>query len=75
MRRGDGFELRREGELWRLAASFGFPPEYVEYWQSQGAVTLDLESPAIGWRCAREARLVHIHDIAAVPGYPEMRGS
>jgi len=63
---------RREGESWRLAASFGFPPEYVEYWQSQGAVTLDLESPAIGWRCAREARPVHIHDIAAVPGYPEM---
>jgi GAF domain-containing protein len=62
---------RREGESWRLAASFGFPPEYVEYWQSQGEFNLDPESPLVGSRCVREARPVHVHDVAAVPGYPE----
>jgi len=64
--------FRREGESWRLAASFGFPPEYVEYWQAQGTATIDPESPAVGWRCVREARPVHVGDVAIVPGYPEM---
>jgi len=62
---------RREGELWRLAASFGFPPEYVAHWQKLGAVPYDPESPLVGWRCISEAHPVHIHDVAAVPGYPE----
>src|SRR3984893_13971586 len=64
--------VRREGDLWRLAASFGFPPEYVAYWHALGAMPYDAESPLVGWRCIGEARPVHIHDIAAVPGYPEV---
>jgi GAF domain-containing protein/nitrogen-specific signal transduction histidine kinase len=63
--------FRREGDLWRLAANFGFPPQYVAYWQSQGAVPHDPDSPLVGWRCIGEARPVHVHDVAAVPGYPE----
>ena len=27
--------FRREGDLWRLAANFGFPPEYEAYWREQ----------------------------------------
>ena len=64
--------FRRDGDLWRLAASFGFPPEYVAYWQGLGAVPYAAESPLVGWRCIGEARPVHIHDVLAVPGYPEV---
>src|SRR3984893_6216083 len=64
--------VRREGDLWRLAASFGFPPEYVAYWHALGAVPYDAESPLVGWRCIGEARPVHIHDALAIPGYPEV---
>ena len=60
--------FRREGELWRLATSFGFPPEYEAEWRAVGAVPLDLEFQGVGWRAARERRPVHIHDLAAVPG-------
>ncbi|HEV2334857.1 MAG TPA: GAF domain-containing protein [Stellaceae bacterium] len=63
--------FRREGELWRLVANFGFPPEYVEYWQSLGAVPHDPESPLVGWRAVSEARPVHVHDVTAVPDYPQ----
>ena len=65
------FMFHREGDLYRLAANCGFPPEYEAYWQSLGAVPYDPESPLVGWRCIGEARPVHVHDVAAVPGYPE----
>jgi two-component system NtrC family sensor kinase len=61
--------FRREGELYALAANFGFPAEYEAYWPSMGAVAVDLESPFVGYRCIREACPIHIHDVAAVPGY------
>jgi two-component system, NtrC family, sensor kinase len=63
---------RREGELWRLAASFGFPAKYVAYWRELGAIPYDAASPLVGWRCIGEARPVHIRDITAVPDYPEV---
>jgi signal transduction histidine kinase/GAF domain-containing protein len=66
------FTFRREGDLWRLAASFGFPPEYVAQWQALGAVPHDPTSPLAGWRCITEARPVHIHDALDIPDYPEM---
>jgi GAF domain-containing protein len=69
---GMAFTSRREGDLWRLAASFGFPPEYVAHWHALGAVPYDAESPLVGWRCIGEARPVHIHDVLAIPGYPEV---
>ena len=49
------FIFRREGELYRLAANCGFPPEYEAYWQALGAVPYDPESPLVGWRCIGEA--------------------
>jgi GAF domain-containing protein len=66
------YSFRREGELWRLAASFGFPAEMVAYWRELGAVPYDAESPLAGWRCIGEARPVHIRDVTAVPDYPEV---
>jgi GAF domain-containing protein len=66
------FTFRREGDLWRLAASFGFPPETAAFWRSLGAVPYDAESPLVGWRCIAEARPVHIHDALAVSDYPEV---
>jgi GAF domain-containing protein len=66
------FSFRREGELYRLAANYGFPPEYEAYWQALGAIPYDPDSRLVGWRCIGEARPLHIDDVAAVPGYPEV---
>jgi len=66
------FTFRREGDFWRLAASFGFPAEYVAHWQALGAVPFDAESPLAGWRCIGEARPVQIDDTLTIPGYPEV---
>ena len=62
---------RREGELARLAANFGFPPEYEACVKALGAFPLDQTRRALRPRAVREGRVVHIHDVAAVPGYPE----
>ncbi len=62
---------RREGELWRVVATFGYPSEYEAFERAQGAMTVDPGSPTVGWRTAREGRVVHIHDVATVPGYQE----
>ena len=62
---------RREGELWRVVATFGYPSEYEAFERAQGAITVDPGSPTVGWRTAREGRVVHIHDVATVPGYQE----
>jgi GAF domain-containing protein len=67
--------FRREGELWRLAANFGFPPEFEADWRELGAIPFDGHSPAAGWRTVRERRPVHIHDAAAVPGYLDTVGA
>jgi GAF domain-containing protein len=67
--------FRREGELWRLAANFGFPPEFEADWRELGAVPFDGNSPAAGWRSVRERQPVHIHDAAAVPGYMDTVGA
>ena len=62
---------RREGDNWRVVASVGYPPQYDALVRAQGAMAIDRDSPSVGWRTAREARIVHIHDVAAVPGYHE----
>jgi len=64
--------FRRQGELYALSANFGFPAEYEAYWDSVGAVPADPGSPFVGFRCIHEARPVHVHDVAAIPGYPEV---
>ena len=63
--------FRREGELVKLAANFGFPPEYEAYFKSREAFPSDLGVPSVGARAVREKAPVHIHDVAAVPGYPD----
>ena len=61
----------REGELLRLVANFGFPPEYEALNQSAGTIS-DPDAPSVVLRAVLEARTVHIHDVAAVPGYPDV---
>jgi GAF domain-containing protein/signal transduction histidine kinase len=62
---------RRDGDKWRLAANFGFPPEYEAYYRERGLFSYAPDTPSSGARVARERRIVHIDDVAAVPGYPE----
>jgi GAF domain-containing protein/nitrogen-specific signal transduction histidine kinase len=63
--------FRREGEAYRMAANFGFPPEYEEHFSALGAVPFDPDSPNVGLRAIGERRPVHIHDVAAVSGYSD----
>ena len=62
---------RRDGERWRVAANVGFPPEYEAYERAHGAMAINPNSPSVGWRAVREQRVVHIHDVAAIPDYHE----
>jgi signal transduction histidine kinase len=63
---------RPEGDLWRLRANFGFPPEFEAYQRKRGLYSLDPHAPNVSARAVRERRPVHIHDVAEVPGYPEI---
>jgi GAF domain-containing protein len=63
--------VRREGDLWRTAASKGFPPEYLAYYRSRGGSRYGPGVPSVAARAVREKFPVHIHDVAAVPGYPD----
>ena len=63
--------VRREGDLWRTAASKGFPPEYLAYYRSRGGSRYGPGVPSVAARAVREKVPVHIHDVAAVPGYPD----
>ncbi len=63
---------RREGESARLVANFGFPPEYEAYTRALGAFPIDPKAAAVGQRTLVEGRPVHVHDVAAVPGYWEI---
>ena len=63
---------RREGDKWRLDANFGFPPEYEAYYRERGLFSYAADTPSVGARVAREGRIVHVDDVAAVPGYPEV---
>ena len=61
---------RREGELVRFVANVGFPSEFAAYHEALGPVPIDPDSPGVRWRSMVEGRIVHIHDVTAVPGYP-----
>jgi GAF domain-containing protein len=63
--------IRREGESAWLAANYGFPPEYEVAAKALGVFPLDRNSPTVAHRTLIEDRPVHIHDVAAVPGYPD----
>jgi two-component system, NtrC family, sensor kinase len=61
-----GFIFRQDGEVYRVAASFGHSPEFLEVANSN-PIRQDRGS-ATG-RAVLERRVVHIHDILADPDY------
>jgi GAF domain-containing protein len=60
---------RREGDLFRMVAHLGFPPDFVADRQSRGAMTLGRNS--VTGRAALEGRVIHVQDAASEPNYPE----
>jgi GAF domain-containing protein len=60
-----------QGGTVQLATNFGFPPEYEASIRRRGRLPIVSGSPSVGYRSAAEGRIVHINDVAAVPGYPE----
>ena len=66
--------FRREGNMRYLATNVGFPPEYEGYWNEIGPHPVDAASPTAGMRALVERRVVHVPDVAAVPGYSEAAG-
>jgi GAF domain-containing protein len=61
-----GVIFLRDGDVLRMRASFGFPPEAVEY--ALAHPMLPNRGSATG-RVALEGRPVHIHDVLADPEY------
>jgi GAF domain-containing protein/DNA-binding response OmpR family regulator len=61
-----GFIFRQDGEVYRIAASFGHSPEFLEI-ANRNPIRQDRGS-ATG-RALVERRVVHIHDILADPDY------
>jgi signal transduction histidine kinase len=61
-----GFIARREGTGYRLAANFGFAPEFVEYVRQ---VLIEPGRNTLVGRTALEGRTVHISDIRTDPEY------
>src|SRR5262249_60356189 len=59
-----GFIARQEGVGYRLAANFGFAPEFVEY---VGQVLIKPGRNTLVGRTALEGRTVHIPDIRTDP--------
>jgi two-component system, NtrC family, sensor kinase len=60
---------RREGDLFRMVALLGFPPDFVADRQSRGAMTLGRNS--VTGRAVLEGRVIHVQDAASEPNYPE----
>jgi GAF domain-containing protein len=61
-----GFIARREGSGYRLAASFGFAPEFVEY---MARYLIEPGRNTLVGRTALEGRTVHIPDVRTDPEY------
>ncbi len=58
--------------MFRFAAHLGFPPEYAAATAALGAFPLEPNTPSVGHQCVAERAPVHILDVAAVPGYPDV---
>jgi GAF domain-containing protein len=63
---------RRDGEAAVLALNFGFPAEYEAAAVAVGAFPLGPTRPETPVRAMLEGHAVHVHDVAAVPGYSEL---
>ena len=61
---------RLDGDPFRPVANYGYPPELWAHWMAVGPFRLTPDLVAVGPRTLLEGRVVHIHDVAAVPGYP-----
>ena len=55
--------------MW-LGANHGYPTELWAHWMAQGPVPLDPTAVTVGMRTLTEGRVVHVHDVSAVPDYP-----
>jgi GAF domain-containing protein len=60
------FIHRREGEIYRLAANYGFPPEYEAFVRS---LALSPSRDTVAQSALLEGAVVHVADIAADPEY------
>jgi two-component system, NtrC family, sensor kinase len=60
---------RREGDLYRFAACFGFPPDYEKAWRAAGPGPNNPQSPLPGHRAVAERRPVQVLDVTADPAY------
>jgi GAF domain-containing protein len=61
-----GFIYRQEGDSYRVAASYGHSPEFLEIVQR---LPIHRDRGSATGRAALERRVVHIHDILADPDY------
>ena len=64
--RRDGDALRLGGEFWLSAGIRGLH-------ERRGRCPIRPDAPTVAARAVLEGRPVHIHDVAAVPGYPDAR--
>ena len=61
---------RREGDVYRLAANFGFPPEYEAFLKERhSSMPISPGRGTVTARVALEGRVVHIEDITTDPEY------
>jgi len=58
--------FRRDGNTYRLAANYGFTPEYGDWMERQ---TITVGRGTLVGRTAIEGRTVHVHDALADPEY------
>jgi two-component system, NtrC family, sensor kinase len=64
--------FRFEDGMLRFAASLGYPPDYAAAQTAAGLFPLRRNTPSVGHRCVAECAVVHYHDVAVIPGYPEV---
>jgi signal transduction histidine kinase len=62
----DAFIFLRDGELYRVAARYGFSPEFQEYAEQH---PIPVHRGAVVGRTALEGRVVHIPDVLADPEF------
>jgi GAF domain-containing protein len=61
-----GFIFRVDGEVFRMAAHYGIPPEFIDFWRQN--VIRPGRGSSTG-RAALERRTIHIPDVLADPEY------
>jgi GAF domain-containing protein len=63
---------RVTGDTMQVLASVGESPEYAAHIRALRAWPFDRNGPAVTARAVVEGRVVHVHDTAAIPGYPKV---